>query len=276
MKRMPLNMIAGALGVSRNIFCAVVLLAVPTICDQSFAQSSSPAQQAKHFGDEMMQTYFRHPNAGMMVDELVTLPPSNPPRLDWPYILGAFFSQVVNADPMIGDLLVKKGTAASPEVKSGIVLALDFSHGPERVDLIRGFAGNDGLKKLVPSDWDIRTFKITYPTHLDMMWACFFATGDGFFVGRIAETLDGWVPDDRLPDLQASAKNNPSLRPQFLKAVIAKTAIWSLISNAKNMPEVRVALAKFAAGAHGVPATMAAIIVGKTQQDGSQQHDGRQ
>jgi len=268
MKPMTLTMIASALGVRRRVVFILGLLAVLAVSQQSFAQSSSPAQQAKHFGDEML-TYFRHPNAGVMVDELVTLPQSNPPKPDLPYILGAFFSQVVNADPMVGDLLVRKGAAGSPEVKSSIVLALEFSHDPRRVELIRTFAGNDALKKVVPADWDIRTFKITYPTHLDMMWACFSATRDSFFVGRIAETLGGWVPDDKFRDLQASAKDDPLLRPQFLKAVVAKAAIWSLISNAKNIAEVRVALAKFAAGAHGVPATMAAMIVARTQPSGS-------
>lgn len=244
-----------------RIWFGAILMVSLVFVSTSFAQA--PSDKGSDFGTHM-QSYFRHPDAKAIVDEFFSLPPSEVAETDQFYITGAFFSQLINEDPAVADLLVEKAEGAGEPFKKIVVASLNLSHQPQRLELIHKIGGDDFLKWMGPSNGDLRDLTITHPIHLDMMWASFFATGDDVYIDRVAEMTEAFVTDDKFRELVAAANKDPHAYDPMLKAAIAKAAVWSLTSNATNYPEVRAALVNFVQHHQGMAAAMSAAVLAKT------------
>ena len=240
----------------------VVMLIISLILGSESVAQVQPNPGAT-FGIEM-QSYFRHPDAKSIVDKFFALPPSEVSRRERSLIVATFFSQLINKDPTIGDLLVERSRDANSAFKPTVTMALNQSHHPRRTELIRDVGGDAALKGLLSSSFELRTFPIVHPIHLDMMWAGFFATGEGAYVERIAEKSEAYVSQDQIRVLGQTAKDDPQAKNLLLNAIIAQAAVWSLTSNAANYPEVRSALVNLVQHHQGKAAVMAAAILAKT------------
>lgn len=213
----------------------------------AFAQSSPPTSPATKQLGEDMQTYFRNPTPKIMVDRLATLPSADFRTPQLPYLFAAFFCHLIDASPDTADLMVDRAVNGGLELKAVVVQSLVFSHHPRRIELINRLGGSAVTKDLSTTGTDFRTIRITHPTHLDMLWVSFFATGDGVYVERIAETLNRFETEERLRELAARAKNDPSVNAPLLDGLIGRAAAWSLSANGRKIPEVRTALANYVA-----------------------------
>lgn len=228
------------------------------------AVANPPSQQLQKFSDDML-TYFRQPDARAMVDELFAVPPSDLARPDRVVITGTFLSHLIDADPVIRDRLVEWAVTANDTDKAIVLAALNLSHDARRIELIRKIGGEAALKRLVPPDFNLLELPITQPTHLDMMWVSFFATGDTRYIDRVAEAAGMFLSDDKMRELAASAKDNPQAREQVMKAAIGRAAVWSLSSNAMRFTEVREALVNFVQHDYqGVSVALVALILART------------
>lgn len=225
------------------VFGAIALLWVGA----AFAQSSPPTSPATKQFSEDMQTYFRHPAPKIMVDRLATLPSADFSKPELPYLVGAFFCHLIDASPDTADLLVDRAVNGGRELKAVVVQSLAFSHHPRRTELIDRVGGSAATKGLAATGTDFRSIRITHPAHLDMLWASFFATGDGVYVERITETLNRFQSEERLRELSARAKNDPSVNETIRDGLIGQAAAWSLNANGRKIPEVRAALANYVA-----------------------------
>lgn len=239
----------------------LLLIACLLLGTETFAQT--PSRQVAVFGDDL-QSYFRHPNPQLIIDEFFALPPSDMSSPGRPYIIGAFFSRLIDKDSTVGSLLVERCRSADKAFTPTVITALNLSHHPQRVDLIRSIGGDEALKRLVPPSFDLRTLVVTQPVQLDMLWTSFFATGDGSYLERIAEVTAAYIPNDQIQALAQSVKDKPEARENVIKATIAQAAVWSLTSNATRYPEVRTALVHFVQNHQGMASAMSAAILAKT------------
>ena len=247
-----------------RIFPVIAVLLSLLSGTSAWAESSAPPEAVHQFGVDM-QTYFRSPNPKAIIEGFVDLPGFALMSPEKAYTIGAFFAQVLDSNPEMAEVLVNRVGNSGDQKKQVAIQALNMSHHPERVKLMRRLAGDDVANQLIPQPLDMRVLPILHPAHLDMMWSSFFATGNGIYVERIAGTLGSLDSIDKVRELSTRANTDLAALDQMRKVLIAQAAAWSLEVNSRNYPEVRAALAQFASTDKTAAAGIAAVIVTRSQ-----------
>ncbi|MBF0127207.1 MAG: hypothetical protein HQM02_08340 [Magnetococcales bacterium] len=111
---------------------------------------------------------------------------------------------------------------------------------------------------------DLRKFQIIHPGQIDLLWAAFFASGDKEYVSQVAHHLTGWLPREemmaKIRELNGQ-KRTPQLLAEVRQYLVSGAAGMSLGTNAAHIPDVRVALEKFAASDKGAAGKAAKRIL---------------
>lgn len=251
------------------IFLFVLFVFVP-----AQAEDAAPSQKESASRDRM-QTYYRNPDSKAVIDDLVATNAILQEKGNLPFSIGSFFSHLINADPKVAIALVDKARNAGDGVKKTVAVALVYSNHPKRMDLAQSLIGKESIDKVpgigqipstglgqIPSTGlNFKALIVQHPIHLDMLWSSFFATGDGIYIERIAGVLGDFISVEELRQLGATAEKDPKAKEKMWKGVIAQAAAWSLGANARAYPEVKVALAAYAANNQGLAPQMAGAIL---------------
>lgn len=178
-----------------------------------------------------MTYYYMHPQPQHFVSALLLADKQGLLEGDSAAPMQAFASRVLAQNPdklreWFGQLsgLTEKG-------KNLLLTAIWWSNTKESKDLLDSIASQLGeqaktqFKKQIDSPApEIDKMEIESPDVLDMLWACFCATGDEKYVKRLFTTLT-WDKSDNSKDLA--------------KMLITSAARWSLISNINQHEKVR-------------------------------------
>ncbi|HLO75147.1 MAG TPA: hypothetical protein VK196_01665 [Magnetospirillum sp.] len=205
--------------------------------------------------------YFRAPDPARLVECFGAAPVTDNWRAQTVLTLPVFLALMIDNAPTAAALLVdavRGGDAVKIEV---VAQALNYSHHPDRRKLMERLVGEAAAGSMDPAGADFKTFTPTHPVHVDMLWAAFFATGEPVYVARIAGLLDGWMPESQLQPLLAVAARDEDSARRAMAGVLADAAQWSLAANARDLIEVRTALAAHAARRDGLGAALAAKIL---------------
>ena len=159
--------------------------------------------------------------------------------------VAAFLSVIFSANPTRVEDWVQT-TKASGKTKDLVAAALWLSGNVKMASEMSGHPIGTG------SPIPLADIRIEHPSHLDMMWGAFFASGDTVYVQRIIETLDDTVP------LTGDAT---------LDAVIRGAAEWSLGSNMAQHELVNRLVRKELAARSGTVKAKLAGLVGRMDQD---------
>ncbi len=211
--------------------------------------------------DNVVVGYFRAPDPDGVVAAFAAEPVDESWRAQTVLTLPVFLAQVMDGAPRMAAALVdavRGGDAVKVEV---VAQALNYSHHPERRRLMESLVGEAAAGAMDAAGADFKTFAVTHPVHVDMLWAAFFATGDGAYVGRIAGLLDGWMPESQMQPLLAVAARDEAAAKRAMAGVLAETAQWSLSAHARDFTEIRTALAAHAARRDGLGSALAAKIL---------------
>ena len=180
--------------------------------------------------NQWMTFYYLHPQPELLVAALLLADKLGFLTGDASAPLQAFTSRVFAANPdkvkgWYQDLL-----PVSENGKTMILTALWWSNTPEAKEVLQGVAAQlpekpqAAFKKqidTVPANLD--TMEAESPAVLDMLWACFCATGDEKYVKRLVTIL-------------ATAKEDSK---DLAKMMILSTGRWSLLSNIEQHKKVK-------------------------------------
>ncbi|MCR6630732.1 MAG: hypothetical protein NVV74_12170 [Magnetospirillum sp.] len=208
--------------------------------------------------------YFRAPDPAALVALFAAAPVTEHWRAQTVLTLPVFLALMVDGTPDAApDLVaaVKGGDAVKVEV---VAQALNYSHHSQRRRLMESLVGEVAAASMDVAGADFKAFVPTHPVHVDMLWAAFFATGDGAYVARIASLLAGWMPEAQLQALLPVAARDEATAQRAMAGVLAEAAQWSLAANAREYVEVRDALGAYAASRDGLGPAMAAKILAGT------------
>jgi hypothetical protein len=190
---------------------------------------------------------------------------------DYPVLVGFFAATFQRHPDWIDKLLPTRFDAKTADLVSA---ALQLSGQPAPAATLRArlsAAGHDAKlsAELARLPARLEDLKIAFPTHLDIMWGAFFATGDTRYVRPILEFFAGIAnqsdavalditrvtvamssgPKDDLQ--QVKSRHDQST---LLRIIYASTAELALIANARNFPAVKRTLADYVAANGGKPA----------------------
>lgn len=205
--------------------------------------------------------YFRAPDPAGLVARFAAEPVTDAWRAQTVLTLPVFLALVMDSAPATGAQLVEAVRGGDPVKIEVVAQALNYSHLAERRRLMESLVGEAAAGSMDAAGADFKDFTPTHPVHVDMLWAAFFATGDGDYVASIASLLDGWMPEAQLQPLLAVAARDEEAAKRAMAGVLAGSAQWSLNANARDYVEVRTALAAAAARRDGLGAALAAKIL---------------
>lgn len=205
--------------------------------------------------------YFRCPDAERMVACFAAEPVDEAWRAQTVLTLPVFLALVLDQAPDVASTLVEAVKGGDPVKVEVTAQALNYSHHPERRRLMEALVGEAAAGSMDAAGADFKGFALTHPVHVDMLWAAFFATGDGGYVRRIAELLDGWMPEGQMQPLLAVAARDEDAAKRAMAGVLAAAAQGSLAAHAREFSEVRTALAAAASRRDGLGAALAAKIL---------------
>lgn len=211
-----------------------------------------------------VRRYFRAPDAAKMVTLFAAEPVGEHWRAQTVLTLPVFLALMLDSAPEAGAALVaavRGGDAVKVEV---VAQALNYSHHTQRRRLMESLVGEHAAASMDAGGADFMDFRPTHPVHVEMMWAAFFATGDGGYITRIAGLMAGWLPDAKLNDLLAVAADDENAAQAAMTGVLAASAQLSLTALARELPEVRGALSAYADRRDGLASAMAARILAGT------------
>lgn len=143
--------------------------------------------------------------------------------------IAAFTSRIFAQNPQkISYWVEALGSLSATHKNQVLSSALVWSGVPAAKDLAQTISKSENviLKELGDTPLDpanLETLKITSPSHLDMMWGCFMATGDKRYIQKIISVL-AWFDRKSL---------------QLSEILIAGAAEWSLSSNCVQHKLVR-------------------------------------
>ena len=205
--------------------------------------------------------YFRAPDPAALVALFAAEPVTDAWRAQTVLTLPVFLALMIDGAPACAPSLVEAVRGGDPVKVEVVAQALNYSHHPERRRLMESLVGEAAAGSMDAAGADFKGFAPTHPVHVDMLWAAFFATGDGAYVGRIAGLLDGWMPEAQLQPLLAVAARDEEAARRAMAGVLAGAAQWSLAANAREFTEVRTALAEHAARRDGLGSAIAAKVL---------------
>jgi hypothetical protein len=128
--------------------------------------------------------------------------------------------------------------------------------------LVAGFGLSESAaaryRELGPFDYLGMT--VDHPQELDVVWACFFATGDERFLAALAVPLDDYEAPgaERRARLQRLATEDPKA---LVAALTAQGAFYSFQVNARQHPPVRAFLESLAAAGDSTRARTAKLAL---------------
>lgn len=205
--------------------------------------------------------YFRAPDPAGLVARFTAEPVTEAWRAQTVLTLPVFLALVVDQTPEVATALVEAVRGGDPVKVEVVAQALNYSHHPERRRLMEALVGEAAAGSMDAAGADFSEFALTHPVHVDMLWAAFFATGDGVYVRRIAQLLDGWMPEGQMQPLLAVAARDEDAARRAMAAVLAAAAQGSLAAAAREFVEVRSALAAAASRRDGLGSALAAKIL---------------
>lgn len=205
--------------------------------------------------------YFRAPDPLAMVDLFAAAPVGEHWRAQTVLTLPVFLALMVDATPEAAPALVRAVKGGDPVKVEVVAQTLNYSHHRERCRLMESLVGEAAAAAMDDFGADFKTFVPTHPIHVDMLWAAFFATGDGAYVTRIAGLLAGWLPEAQLQALLPVAARDEVSAQRAMAGVLAGTAQLSLAANAAEFAEVRAALAAYADSRDGLGSALAAKVL---------------
>lgn len=199
-----------------------------------FVVLAAMASMAFADGDDWVQHYYQHPSPERVVTEVrrwsVTGALSDG-RSSAP--LAVFLARVMAANPGRVDAWLAAFSDLRGVDRDALMLAAGLSRTPAAEAYLRRQRGGGDYLGAV----DIRDLAPEHGTHLDMLWADFFATGDSVPVRRIVSALELERYSGGAERYGTSRKTPEDARAAELDAVF-QAARWSLIANARQHPRV--------------------------------------
>jgi hypothetical protein len=217
--------------------------------------------QEKSAFEAAILSYWRAPDAGAIIRLFAAEPVGERWRAATVLTLPVFLAQVIDRAPEAGAALVDAMRGGDPVKVEIVAQALNYCHHADRRRLMERLVGEQAAGAMDLAGADFLDLRPTHPVHVDMLWAAFFATGAASYVERIAQLLGGWMHEAELQALLAVAAKDESVREKALGGVLANAALWSLTVNARDLPEVKVALDAYAQRADGLGSALAARIL---------------
>lgn len=205
--------------------------------------------------------YFLAPDPAAVVALFAAEPVTERWRAQTVLTLPVFLALVMDNAPETAELLVNAIRGGDPVKVEVAAQALNYSHHAERRRLMELLVDAQTAAGMDAAGADFKAFLPTHPVHVDMLWAAFFATGDGDYVTRIAELLNGWMPERQLQGLLEVAARDEEVGKRAMAGVLASAAEWSLAANAQDVAEVRAVLTAYADRQDGLGSAMAARIL---------------
>ncbi len=191
-----------------------------------------------------MTYYYLHPQPDLLVAALLLADKQGLLQGDAAPPMQAFASRVMAQNPSkVRDWYLQLAPISNSS-KTLVLTAMWWSNTKESKEVLDAIAANlpdkakaEFHKQIDSSAQEIDKMEIESPDLLDMLWACFCATGDEKYVRRLASTLT-W-----------SKQGSKDLA----KMMIASSARWSIISNIKQHPRVKEICEKIAKEAEFKP-----------------------
>lgn len=208
-----------------------------------------------------VMAFFRKPDALGIVALFAAEPVTERWRAQTVLTLPVFLALVMDSQPDAATALVDAVRGGDPVKVEIVAQALNYAHHADRRRQMERLVGESAAASMDAGGAVFKEFLPTHPVHVDMLWAAFFATGDGEYVARIAGLLAGWMPEAQLLPLLAVAARDEAVAQRAMAGVLAGAAQASLAVNARDLPEVRAALEAYAARQDGLSSAMAARIV---------------
>lgn len=190
---------------------------------------------------------------------------------DYPVLVGFFAATFQRHPDWIDKLLPARFDAKTADV---VLAALQLSGQPPPAATLRArlsAAGQDAKlgAELAGLPTKLEDLKVAFPTHLDILWGAFFATGDTRYVrpildffAAVANQSDAVAIDiTRLTvamssgakdDLQQVKSRHDQVT--LVRMIYASTAELALIANARSFPAVKRTLADYVAANGEKPA----------------------
>lgn len=184
-----------------------------------------------------MTYYYLHPQPDLLVAALLLADKQGLLQGDAAPPMQAFASRVMAQNPSkVRDWYMQLASISNSS-KTLVLTAMWWSNTKESKELLDAIAANlpdkakaEFHKQIDSPAQEIDKMEIESPDLLDMLWACFCATGEEKYVRRLATTLT-WS--------KISSKD-------LAKMMIASSARWSIISNIKQHPRVKEICEKLA------------------------------
>lgn len=188
-------------------------------------------------------------------------------------VLTAFFAHVLRANPELVPELAERITTAEDPVNVVLAaLSIATAAAPTSPDGLSTIAGSGRLPPAV-IDQIRATEPFPFPhldprnhLDLDLLWASFYASGDPRYVERIAETLR-YLDTDYATRLPRDVEGTARLVQQvvLLESVMAITARWTLLENARRHPRVLETLQRIDAERDDRIGTIVASILAEAE-----------
>ena len=188
-------------------------------------------------------------------------------------VLTAFFAHVLRDNPDLIPALAQEITAAADPLNVLIgALSIATAAAPSSPESLAAIARSGRLPPAI-LDEILATEPFPFPhldprSHLDLdlLWASFYASGDTGYVERIVETLQ-FSDAEYARSLPRDAEGTARLVQQvvLLESVMAITARWTLVANAKRHPRVMETLRRVQAERDDRVGTIVASIVAEVE-----------
>lgn len=209
----------------------------------------------------LMRDYAAHRQGSAVLDALIRIEESQW-RPESILVVPVFLALMLDGAPDLGPLLVDQVRQRACPVQMEVAAqALNYCHLPDRARLMERLVGERAAGQMEMAGADFSTFQPSHPVHVDMLWACFFATGDDHYVHALIGLLDGWLPPVRLADLVARARQDAALQPQAMAGLLAQAAEAGLTAQAPHFPMVIQALTHAAQRQDGLASACAARVL---------------
>jgi hypothetical protein len=189
---------------------------------------------------------------------------------DYPVLVGFFAATFQRHPDWIDKLLPARFDAKTADVVSA-ALRLSGQAPSATLGARLAAAGPDAKlsAELAGLPTRLEDLKVAVPTHLDILWGAFFATGDTRYVrpildffAAVANQSEPVAHDVTRVAAAMARRDNTDLQqmksrydqPTLVRIVYASTAEWALLANAQNFPAVKQLLTNYVAANGEKPA----------------------
>jgi hypothetical protein len=203
--------------------------------------------------------YRNNSDAAAFVDYFIKLDAADQWRPELVLTVPVFLSFLMDQAPDQAEVLAQGVRGGDPVKVEIVAQAVNYCRLPRRFRLMECLAGEATAAAMDAQGADFKAFAPSHPVHVDMLWACWAATGDGDYLNRIVDLLAGWLPDKHLQTLLPKAAENEEIGKTALAGLLAKAAQVTLSARAID-DDVRKVLCDRAARCDGPASALAARI----------------